>query len=72
MKRRFLFITLVLMIGISLIGCERYNPEDADRITAKGTGLIWQKLSNGDYVLASEKNEASEYFSHAGKLDRAE
>ena len=40
MKRRFLFITLVLMIGISLIGCERYNPEDANRITAKGTEMM--------------------------------
>lgn len=38
----------------------------------EGTELIWRELSNGDYVLSSKKNDASEYFSHAGKLERVE
>ncbi len=38
----------------------------------EGIELIWKKLSNGDYVLVSKKNDVSEYFSHAGKLERAE
>lgn len=37
----------------------------------EGTELIWQKLSNGDYVLSSKKNNVSEYFTHAGKLERS-
>ncbi len=45
----------------------KYNSDEKE-----GSELIWQKQSNGDYVLAAKKNGAPEYFSHAGKLERAE
>ena len=38
----------------------------------EGEELAWLKLSNGDYVLSSKENNVSEYFSHAGELDRVE
>lgn len=38
----------------------------------EGTELTWRKLSNGDYVLATQTDNASEYFSNAGRLKRVE
>ena len=38
----------------------------------KGVELIWRQLYNGDYVLVSKKDGVSEYFSHAGILERTE
>ena len=45
----------------------KYDSDETD-----GIELIWKRLSNGDYVLSSKKDDVSEIFSHAGNLERAE
>ncbi len=44
MKKLFLFIALVMALGVCLSGCylmkEMYSPEDSDRVAAKGTEMM--------------------------------
>lgn len=40
MKKLFLFITLVLVLGVLVAGCENYEQADADRIVENGTRMI--------------------------------
>lgn len=37
-----------------------------------GTETIWQEENNGSFVLSSKENDNLIYFSHAGRLERAE
>ena len=43
----------------------KYDPDEKE-----GEELAWRKLANGDYVLSTQKDGVSMYFSHAGTLEQ--
>lgn len=43
----------------------KYDPDEKE-----GEELAWRKLAKGDYVLSTQKDGVSMYFSHAGTLEQ--